>query len=97
VLPSRFDGWGMLVNESLAAGTPVICTAACGAAAIATDEHSGRVVPAGQVATLTAALAAAMARGSVQPQTRLVIHARASQHASADQAARRFMEAAFHG
>jgi glycosyltransferase involved in cell wall biosynthesis len=97
VLPSRFDGWGMLVSESLAAGTPVICTAACGAAAIATDEQSSRVVPAGQVAPLTAALAAAMARGSVQPQLRIVIHAKASQHASADQAARRFMEAAFHG
>lgn len=31
VLPSRFDGWGVLVNESLAAGTPVICTSSCGA------------------------------------------------------------------
>ena len=97
VLPSRFDGWGTLVNESLAAGTPVICTAACGAAVLATDEQSGRVVPAGQVAPLTAALAAAMARGSAQQQTRIAINAKAMQHASADQAARRFMEAAFHG
>lgn len=35
VLPSRFDGWGMLVSESLAAGTPAICTAHCGAALLA--------------------------------------------------------------
>ena len=97
LLPSRFDGWGMLVNESLAVGTPVICTAACGAAAIVTDKQSGCVVPAGQVAPLTAALAAAMARGPVEPQTRIAINATATQHASSDQAARRFMEAAFHG
>jgi glycosyltransferase involved in cell wall biosynthesis len=97
VLPSRFDGWGMLVNESLAVGTPVFCTAACGAAAIVTDEQSGRVVPAGQAAPLTAAIAAAMARGPVQPQTRIAINATAVQHSSANQAARRFMEAASHG
>jgi glycosyltransferase involved in cell wall biosynthesis len=34
VLPSRFDGWGMLVNEALAVGTPIICTTACGSASI---------------------------------------------------------------
>jgi glycosyltransferase involved in cell wall biosynthesis len=97
VLPSRFDGWGMLVNESLAVGTPVICTAACGAAAIVTDEQSGFVVPAGQVAPLTAVLADAMANGPVQPHTRVAINAQAIEHASADQAARRFMEAASRG
>ena len=35
VLPSRFDGWGMLVSESLALGTPAICTTTCGAALLA--------------------------------------------------------------
>jgi len=97
VLPSRFDGWGMLVNESLAAGTPVICTAACGAAAMVTEEQSGRVVPSDQVAPLTAALVAAMANGPVQPHTRVAIKDKATQYASADQAARRFMEAVSHG
>jgi len=93
VLPSRFDGWGMLVNESLAVGTPVICTAACGAAAIVTEEQSGCVVSAGQVAPLTAALAAAMVNGRVQQHTRVAINATAARRSSADQAARRFMEA----
>jgi glycosyltransferase involved in cell wall biosynthesis len=87
----------MLVNESLAVGTPVICTAACGAAAIVTDEQSGGVVPAGQVAPLAAAVAAAMARGPVQPQTRIAINSHAAQHASADLPARSFMEAVSHG
>ena len=92
VLPSRFDGWGMLVNESLAAGTPVICTDACGAAAIVTDEQSGCVVPSGQVAPLAAALTAALAQGTVLPQTRIAVNARAAANASPEQAVHRFFD-----
>jgi len=32
VLPSRWDGWGMVVNEALSAGVPVIVSHRCGAA-----------------------------------------------------------------
>lgn len=32
VLPSRWDGWGMVVNEALLAGVPVIVSDRCGAA-----------------------------------------------------------------
>jgi glycosyltransferase involved in cell wall biosynthesis len=32
VLPSRWDGWGMVVNEALSAGVPVIVSDHCGAA-----------------------------------------------------------------
>lgn len=31
VLPSRHDGWGAVVSEALLAGTPAICSDACGA------------------------------------------------------------------
>lgn len=31
VLPSRHDGWGSVVSESLMVGTPVICSDSCGA------------------------------------------------------------------
>jgi glycosyltransferase involved in cell wall biosynthesis len=31
VLPSRWDGWGMVVNEALAAGVPAIVSTHCGA------------------------------------------------------------------
>jgi len=34
ILPSRWDGWGMAVNEALRAGCPVRATAACGAASL---------------------------------------------------------------
>jgi len=90
VLPSRFDGWGMLVKESLAAGTPVICTAACGAAGLVSSARLGSVVPPDSAAALTAALADAIARGPVKPQDRAAIHADASTHMSATWAAARF-------
>ena len=90
VLPSRFDGWGMLVNESLAAGTPVICTAACGAAVLVSSDRLGSVVQPHSVAVLKAALARAIARGPVQPQDRAAINADASAHMSATWAAARF-------
>ena len=32
VLPSRHDGWGVVVNEALGAGLPIICSEAVGAA-----------------------------------------------------------------
>ncbi len=34
VLPSRWDGWGAVVNEALMVGTPVICSDKCGAASL---------------------------------------------------------------
>lgn len=34
VLPSRYDGWGVVVNEALMAGVPVICSDGAGASAM---------------------------------------------------------------
>ncbi len=34
VLPSRYDGWGVVVNEALLAGVPVLCSNRVGAGAI---------------------------------------------------------------
>lgn len=34
ILPSRFDGWGVVVNEALLAGVPVICSNQVGASAL---------------------------------------------------------------
>lgn len=31
ILPSLYDGWGAVVNESLSVGTPVLCSKNCGA------------------------------------------------------------------
>ena len=32
VLPSRYEPWGVVINEACAAGLPVICSNACGSA-----------------------------------------------------------------
>ena len=97
VLPSRFDGWGTLVNESLAAGTPVICTTACGAAVAITSAPLGIIVPSDRVAPLGEALANVIARGPVEAPERVAIHAHAVQHLSADRTAKQFTEMLFRG
>lgn len=39
VLPSRHDGWGVVINQALAAGLPVIATTSVGAANDLVQEH----------------------------------------------------------
>ncbi|MDA7733975.1 glycosyltransferase family 4 protein [Candidatus Pelagibacter sp.] len=46
VLPSRFDGWGAVVTESLMVGTPVICSNACGASITVKASGVGSIFPA---------------------------------------------------
>jgi glycosyltransferase involved in cell wall biosynthesis len=43
VLPSRFDGWGAVVNEALMRGVPVLCSDRCGARDLLLDEWRGGV------------------------------------------------------
>lgn len=52
VLPSRFDGWGMVVNEALMVGTPVLVTDRCGAADLVRHGRNGYVAAAGSVTSL---------------------------------------------
>lgn len=64
VLPSRFDGWGAVVNESLMLGVPAICTSLCGSAdLLAPGAGRGQVVAAGSVGKLAQALQARIALG----------------------------------
>ncbi|TVP61472.1 MAG: glycosyltransferase [Nodularia sp. (in: Bacteria)] len=58
VLPSRHDGWGVVVNQAIGAGLPVICSDAVGAANDLIDQGmNGYVFPNGDQATLTQILA----------------------------------------
>ena len=57
VLPSRFDGWGMVLSEGASMGRALISTAACGAAFhLIEDGVAGYRVPPGSVATLVNAM-----------------------------------------
>ena len=56
VLPSRHDGWGVVVNQALGAGLPVIATSAVGASEWIDDGRTGRIVGAGSVEELADAM-----------------------------------------
>lgn len=57
VLPSRWDGWGAVVNEALQCGTYVLVSDVCGACAtVAGSMARGRVFRGHDEASLTAAL-----------------------------------------
>lgn len=57
VLPSRFEPWGVVVHEAVAAGLGCICTERVGAAdAFVRDGENGRIVAEGSVDALAGAL-----------------------------------------
>lgn len=57
VLPSRYDGWGVVVNQALGAGLPIICSDAVGAAADLVEQgKNGWIFPSGDVDALYEAL-----------------------------------------
>ena len=93
ILPSRFDGWGMLVNEALAAGTPVICTNRCGAAALPAECGLSAIAPSPTSAALAAALGMALRVGPPPHELRLRLAAAVRERGSATAAARRFLSA----
>ncbi len=57
VLPSRYDGWGVVVNQALGAGLPVVCSDQVGAGwDLVTDGENGFRFPAGDRAALESQL-----------------------------------------
>jgi glycosyltransferase involved in cell wall biosynthesis len=63
VLPSRWDGWGAVVNEALMEGVPVICSSLCGAADLLNGEERGETFQAGSIASLREVLSRRIALG----------------------------------
>jgi glycosyltransferase involved in cell wall biosynthesis len=64
VLPSRYDGWGVVMNQALGAGLPIVCSDMVGAGRdLVEEEANGLRFPTGQAA----ALAEKMQRFLVQP------------------------------
>jgi glycosyltransferase involved in cell wall biosynthesis len=70
VLPSRWDGWGAVVNEALMRGVPVICSDRCGAADLLVHPSRGEVVRAASVESLQAALARRISLGPLDEAIR---------------------------
>lgn len=70
VLPSRWDGWGVVVNEALAAGVPVVCSDRCGAACVLTDDTVGEVFRACDSDALASILRRRIAEDRISRATR---------------------------
>ncbi|HEV8116469.1 MAG TPA: glycosyltransferase, partial [Acidimicrobiales bacterium] len=60
VLPAWNEAFGLVLVESLASGTPVVCTATGGMSEIVDDEAVGRTFPRGDVGGLVGAVEAAL-------------------------------------
>ncbi len=57
ILPTHTDPWGLVVNEAMACGLPVILSQAAGCAAnLVTEDWNGRVVPPRDVTSLVSAM-----------------------------------------
>ena len=68
ILPSRWDGWGAVVNEALMCGIPVICSSMCGAADLLHNQMCGHVFEANSVKDLRKKLTDWMTRGPLTPE-----------------------------
>ncbi len=67
VLPSRHDGWGVVVNEALLRGVPALCSDRCGASDLLADAWRGETFPAGSAESLAASLRRWITKGKRTP------------------------------
>jgi glycosyltransferase involved in cell wall biosynthesis len=86
VLPSRWDGWGMVVNEAFSVGVPVIVSDRCGAADLVRDGVNGYIFRSGDVSDLRRCLSQFIERRADWPCFRAVAKA-TGQKISTEQAA----------
>ena len=75
VLPSRWDGWGLVVNEAFSVGVPVIVSDRCGAADLVRDGVNGYVFRKEDVEDLRRVLAEFIERRTHWPQMRAAAYA----------------------
>jgi glycosyltransferase involved in cell wall biosynthesis len=70
VLPSRWDGWGAVVNEALMSGTPVICSSYCGAADLISNGMNGEIFKCGSAESLVDTLERWISKGPLSASSR---------------------------
>jgi len=73
VLPSRYDGWGAVVSESLMVGTPAICSNTCGCADVVRESGYGGVFNASKPYELRNLLLKTLNKGIIQTEVRASI------------------------
>ena len=73
VLPSRWDGWGAVVNESLMLGVPVVCSDNCGASDLLDGKQRGSVYRADSIEDLHDKLGVWLSRRKPTEENRMAI------------------------
>jgi glycosyltransferase involved in cell wall biosynthesis len=92
VLPTRYDGWGAVVNEALTVGTRVVVSDACGASDLVRDPSRGAVAKAGRASWLAEVLQDVVREGPLPASARAEIRAWASESIAPAVAARYLIE-----
>jgi glycosyltransferase involved in cell wall biosynthesis len=95
VLPSRWDGWGMVINEALSVGVPVIVSDRCGASDLIRHGANGYVFRSEDVEDLRRCLRDFLDRGDERARLRSAVDATA-ESISAEAAARYMTECLKH-
>lgn len=67
ILPSRFDGWGAVVNEALARGVKVITNEKCGASCMIENNFWGRIYKEGDKKKLTETIETVIVANKITP------------------------------
>lgn len=89
VLPSRYDGWGVVVNQALGAGLAIVCSDMVGAGYdLVTEGENGRLFPAGNPERLRSAMQHFLDHPEDIDQYGDASRARASQYQPAEGAAK---------
>ena len=73
VLPSRYDGWGVVVNEALCAGVPVVCSDTTGAGPVAASLGAGLNFTTGDSNSLSDVLARLLAEPALLKSMRIAV------------------------
>lgn len=73
VLPSIHDGWGAVVSEAMMAGTPVICSSACGSRDVVQASGAGGVFDTFDTADLRRLVESTLVRGKIGSDKRLAL------------------------
>lgn len=68
LLPSRYDGWGAVVNEALMLGVPAVCSDSCGAKDLLGEAWRGEVFRSGSANALRATLEARISGGRLNTE-----------------------------
>jgi glycosyltransferase involved in cell wall biosynthesis len=92
VIPSRREGWSLLVAEAMALGLPIVCSSAGGIAEALGDASNAIVFPAGDASLLAEALVSLLADQAKQRELSARGRERAFGELSIEAAARRHLE-----